>query len=111
MLFKIMPIDIYNRKLSNFVGESMNKLIVLGITAMAVSMLAGIVAASGANQYGNGFPISSSGYCHGAFANTNGAPGAPGPSGPTWTGGVRAGQGAAGYDNSVFGGCTRPSGQ
>jgi hypothetical protein len=70
-----------------------------------------MVAASGANQYGGGFPISSSGYCHGAFANINGAPGAPGPSGATWTGGVKAGQGAAGYDNSVFGGCPLPSGQ
>lgn len=108
-----MPRLIYHEKHEN-IGESMNKLIVLGITAMAVSMLAGIVAASGANQYGNGFPISSSGYCHGAFANTNGNFSSLGTSGTASSigGGVPAKQGAAGYDNSAISGdCTLPSGQ
>ncbi len=89
----------------------MDKKIAIGMTAITLAMLVGMVGASGTNQYGGGFPISSSGYCHGAFANINGAPGAPGPSGPTWTGGVKAGPGAAGYDNSaVSGDCTLPSG-
>ncbi len=88
----------------------MNKAIAIGITAMA--LLIGMVAAAGTNQYGSSFPISTSGSCHGQFANINGAPGAPGPGGATWTGGVPAGEGAAGYDNSaVSGDCTLPSGK
>ena len=89
----------------------MNKIMAIGVTAIAMTMLVSMATAAGTNQYGAGFPISSSGYCHGAFANINGAPGAPGAGGATWTGGVKAGPGAAGYDNSVFGGCPLPNGK
>ena len=92
----------------------MRKTIAIGITAIAMAMLIGVVAAAaGTNQYGSGFPISSSGYCHGAFANTNGNFGSLGTSGTASSigGGVPAGPGAAGYDNSaVSGDCTLPSG-
>jgi hypothetical protein len=92
----------------------MNKAIAIGVTTFAMAMLVSIVAAAGTNQYGTNFPISSSGYCHGAFANTNGNFSSLGTSGGAALigGGVPEGPGAAGYDNSaVSGDCTLPSGQ
>jgi hypothetical protein len=76
-------------------------------------VVAGSAHASGTNQYTSG-TASSSGLCHGAFANTNGNFGIRGQldllSGIT--GGVPAGPGSAGYDNSaVSGDCTLPSGR
>ncbi|HUZ41846.1 MAG TPA: hypothetical protein VMU68_10725 [Acidimicrobiales bacterium] len=55
---------------------------------------------------------SSSGACHGAFANVNGNFGSLGTTGVASSigGGVPAGPGAAGYDNSaVSGDCTLPN--
>jgi len=67
-------------------------------------------SARGTNQYGAGFPISSSGYCHGAFANTNGNFGVLGQLGGAAGGGVVV-PGSTGYNNSaVSGDCTLPSG-
>ncbi len=91
----------------------MSKTIAIGITLMAMAMMAGMVAAAGTNQYNSG-TASSSGLCHGAFANTNGNFGFLGTGGSASAigGGVPAGPGSAGYDNSaVSGDCTLPSGQ
>lgn len=82
---------------------------VVGAVPGAVA-IAGTASASGANQYGGGFPISSSGYCHGAFANTNGNFGMLGQVGGPGGGGVPV-VGSTGYNNSaVSGDCTLPSG-
>ena len=83
----------------------MNKATVIGISVLTAAMLLSIVGAAGTN-------ISSSGACHGAFANVNGNFGTLGTSGGAHSigGGVPAGPGAAGYDNSaVSGDCTLPS--
>ncbi len=85
----------------------MNKTIAIGITAIAMAMLVGMVGATGTPT------PSSSGACHGAFANVNGNFGYLGTTGIASSigGGVPAGPGAAGYDNSaVSGDCTLPSG-
>ena len=72
----------------------------------SVMLSAGAASASGVNQYRTG-TASSSGLCHGAFANTNGNFGALGPDGGSTGGGVPAGPGATGWNNSaVSGDCT-----
>ena len=90
----------------------MNKATAIGISVLTAAMLLSIAGAAGTSQYGSGFPISTSGYCHGAFANTNGNFGVLGTSSIAQSigGGVPAGAGSAGYDNSaVSGDCTLPS--
>ncbi len=91
-------------------------LIALAVSAAGVVpgavMFAGTAsaAATGTNQYGAGFPISSSGYCHGAFANTNGNFGGLGATGGAGGGGVPV-HGSTGWNNSaVSGDCMLPSG-
>ncbi len=84
----------------------------MGMAAATLAILMGVAAAAGQNQYGAGFPVSSSGYCHGAFANTNGNFGVHGDTSIVHSigGGVPAGPGSAGYDNSaVSGDCTLPN--
>ncbi|HET9098565.1 MAG TPA: hypothetical protein VFN51_03020 [Candidatus Saccharimonadales bacterium] len=79
-------------------------------TATIVAGASGATFAAGVNQYYG--PTSSSGYCHGAFANTNGNFGTLGTDGTARSigGGVPAGTGAAGYNNSaVSGDCTLPN--
>ncbi len=76
---------------------------IMGISAVLATLLIGIAGA-----------ISTSGACHGAFANTNGNFGTlglnNGAGAQSIGGGVPAGAGAAGYDNSaVSGDCTLPS--
>lgn len=95
-------------------GMNMRKLLIaLAVSGASVVpgaiMFAGTAsaAATGANQYGTGFPISSSGYCHGAFANTNGNFGGLGGA----AGGGVPVYGSTGWNNSaVSGDCTLPSG-
>lgn len=102
------------KKLSNRFSKTKR----LAVTLIVSSGLAAgfampaFAASTGQNQYGNSFPISSSGFCHGAFANTNGSFGSLGTSGDASSigGGVPAGAGTAGYDNSaVSGDCTLPN--
>jgi hypothetical protein len=89
----------------------MKKLIVnAGAAIVLTAGLAVPALAAGVDQYGGN--ASSSGQCHGAFANTNGNFGYLGQTGAAHTigGGVPAGPGAAGYDNSaVSGDCTLPN--
>jgi len=78
-------------------------------TLPAVVIAAGPASAAGTNQYGSG-TASSSGLCHGAFANTNGNFGFLGKVGGSVGGGVPAGPGATGYNNSaVSGDCILPN--
>jgi len=72
----------------------------------AVMLSAGAASASGVNQYDAG-TAGSSGLCHGAFANTNGNFRVLGSLGGSIGGGVPAGPGATGWNNSaVSGDCT-----
>ena len=72
----------------------------------AVMLSSGAASASGVNQYNTG-TAGSSGLCHGAFANTNGNFGFLGARGGSTSGGVPAGPGATGWNNSaVSGDCT-----
>jgi len=72
----------------------------------AVMLTSGPASAAGVNQYRTG-TASSSGLCHGAFANTNGNFGSLGPDGGSTGGGVPAGAPATGWNNSaVSGDCT-----
>ena len=79
-----------------------------GVVPGALMFAGTASAATGTNQYGQGFPISSSGYCHGAFANTNGNFGGQGGA----AGGGVPVQGSTGWNNShVSGDCQLPSGK
>ncbi|HVB51351.1 MAG TPA: hypothetical protein VND89_06415 [Acidimicrobiales bacterium] len=69
----------------------------------AVMLSAGAASASGVNQYNTG-TAASSGLCHGAFANTNGNLGVLGSLGGSTSGGVPAGPGATGWNNSAVSG-------
>jgi hypothetical protein len=54
-------------------GEKMNRTIgIIGMSAVLLAVMAGLVGATGQNQYGTGFPASCNGVIHGAFANING---------------------------------------
>ena len=86
---------------------------ILALAAMFAPaiVLGGPASAAGTNQYGSGFPISSSGFCHGAFANTNGSFGSLGTGGQASSigGGVPV-FGSAGWNNSaVSGDCILPN--
>jgi len=90
---------------------SIGKRFVFGLGATLV-----IAASAGAPAFaagaGDGSNASSSGACHGAFADVNGNFGYLGKTGAASSigGGVPAGPGAAGYDNSaVSGDCTLPN--
>jgi len=80
------------------------------ITAITFLASIGTVFASGQNQYASGFPASSEGTCHGAFANTNGDFGFLGPLGGSpgyHDGAVGQEPGATGYNNgAVAGSCS-----
>ncbi|NNN19592.1 MAG: hypothetical protein HKL84_07035 [Acidimicrobiaceae bacterium] len=83
------------------------------IISLAICSATGLstVAIATGSAWASGTP-SSSGACHGAFANTNGNFGSLGTTGSARDigGGVPAGAGAAGYDNShVSGDCTLPN--
>lgn len=81
------------------------------LLAISVSSLMSLPVIALADGPASAAP-SSSGACHGAFANVNGNFGWLGTTGAASGigGGVPAGPGAAGYDNSaVSGDCTLPS--
>lgn len=94
------------------VKKALVSLAIASAAALPPAVLAaGPVSAAGTNQYNSG-TASSSALCHGAFANTNGDFGYLGTSGVARSigGGVPAGPGAAGYDNSaVSGDCQLPN--
>lgn len=80
----------------------------------AVILVLGFSAPAFAAGAGNGSQASSSGACHGAFADVNGNFGGLGSNNGSGAqnigGGVPAGPGAAGYNNSaVSGDCTLPN--
>ena len=83
------------------------KTLLLAISISSVMSLPAVALAANASA-----APSSSGACHGAFANVNGNFGWLGTTGAASGigGGVPAGPGAAGYDNSaVSGDCTLPN--
>jgi hypothetical protein len=88
-------------------GRVKKLVISLALSSSAVAAPAIALSASQASA-----APSSSGACHGAFANVNGNFGDLGKTGTAHDigGGVPAGPGAAGYDNSaVSGDCTLPN--
>lgn len=72
--------------------------------AVVFAGTAGAATTHGTTQYGTTFPISTSGHCHGAFANINGNFGVLGALGGAVGGGVPAGPGTTGYNNSAVSG-------
>ena len=73
------------------------------LAILPAALLAGPASAAGVNQYMSG-TAAASGLCHGAFANTNGNFGVLGSLGGSTGGGVPAGPGATGWNNSAVSG-------